>query len=95
MLPQKYDKHHREDYTWGMKQTSGGNRFLRAEKKAAKLTASKQVNGGPLSWLLRAELRGRDQQKAQGPWPESWAKVLPGPLAGCVTLKRVPRPLAL
>lgn len=35
-LPQKYDKHRKEDYTQGMKQTSGLILFLTAEKQAAK-----------------------------------------------------------
>lgn len=51
------------------------------EKKAAQPNRVLACTWRPLSPLLWAGLRRWDSQKEQRPGPESWASVLPGPLA--------------
>lgn len=67
MLPQKYDKHHKEDYTWGMKQTSGHNSLLKVEKTAIEPDRVQAHKCRSLLLLLWAGLRKWDKQKEQSP----------------------------
>lgn len=93
MLPQKYDKHHKEDYTRGMKQTSGHNSFLKVEKKAVGPDRAQAHKCRSLLLLFWVGLSCGDQQKEQGPQQKSWVQVLPGPQVIWGTLKHVPPPL--
>lgn len=66
---------------------------MKVEKKAVKPDRIQAHRCRSLLLLLWAGLRRGDKQKEQGLQQEAWVQVLPGPQAGCVTLKWGPPPL--